>query len=118
MSHQIEDVLQYGYIVAANEDGCLVTWNGSSTFNFWVYQMGIRPIAGYINTAVKTIIGPDLAMAERIAKEWLFNPNDYEVCHPCRRPTDPDEWIHGYCVDCHDWRKCDDCVRPIEGKPE
>lgn len=103
MTHRIAQVLDYGYIIAADEElDCLVTWNGSSTFNFWIYQTGIRSIEGWINTDVKTIIGPDLTQAERIAKEWLANPNGYEVCIACRRPTDPDEWdtTERLCIDC------------------
>jgi hypothetical protein len=110
MTNSIERVLDYGYIVAADDEtGCLVTWNGSATFNFWLYQHGIKTVEGYINTNVKTIQGVDLALAEKLAKEWLANPDDLEICHPCRRPTPEDEWAHGHCFDCAG-ADCEECA--------
>jgi hypothetical protein len=111
MANTIEEVLNNGYIIAADEYGHLVTWNGSNTFCFWIQLTGIKGLEGWINTSVKTIYGPDLAMAERIAKEWLFNPEDWEVCHTCRRPTDPDEWNT-------EERLCVDCVQSAENDKE
>ena len=108
---KLSEMLDYGYIIAADDDlGCAITWNGSATFNFWV-----ESLSGWTNTDVQTHYEiTTLNQAEKIAQEWLANPNGYDVCEPCGNPTDPDEWIHGYCVDCHDWRKCDDCYREKE----
>lgn len=103
MTHKIEDVLDYGYIIAADENGCLITWNGNATFNFWVYQTGIRSIEGYINTDVRTVYGIEsLDAAEKVAQDYLANPDGYDVCGSCRRPTAPDEWdtTERLCVDC------------------
>jgi hypothetical protein len=109
MTYTIAEIIESsGYIIAADENGCLVTWNGSNTFNFWIYQSGIKGMEGYINTNVQTndllvaVHGQDLALAERIAQDWLENPEGWEVCHSCRRPTDPDEWdtAKRLCVDC------------------
>lgn len=103
MTHKIEDVLDYGYIIAADENGSLVTWNGNATFNFWIYQTGIKSIEGYINTDVRTVYGIEsLNAAEKVAQDYLANPDGWEVCQPCRRPTAPDEWdtAERLCVDC------------------
>jgi len=108
MSKTIEEVLDCGYIIAADENGNLITWNGSATFLFWIPLIGEKGQEGYLNTSVKTdnlfvtIHGQDLTYAEHLAKEWLANPEDWEVCHSCRRPTDPDEWdtAKRLCVDC------------------
>jgi len=70
----IQQVLNNGYIIAADEEtGCLVTWNGSATFNFWIYQMGIKGIEGYINTDVQTRYGiTSVWEAEEVANKWLI----------------------------------------------
>jgi hypothetical protein len=93
----LEDVLDYGYIVAAdNEIDALITWNGSAIFNFW-----ISTVDGYKNTDVRTVYDvTNVNVAEKIAKAWLENPNDDPACETCKSHYPEDELTDGNCQDC------------------
>lgn len=64
----IHEVLEYGAIVASHEESdCLITWNGSATFNWW------RPAnEGWENIDVRTVYGVEtLLLAEKVANGWI-----------------------------------------------
>jgi hypothetical protein len=65
----IAEVVSYGAIIWADAElGCLVTWNGSATFNFWVQQKGNT----WLNTEVMTAYDTkDLSQAGALAHAWV-----------------------------------------------
>lgn len=87
----IYNVLEYGAIIASEPElEVLITWNGSSTFNWW--NRVPATTAEWTNVDVLTRYDvTTLDMAERIAKEWineavntcdecgLVHENDFEV---------------------------------------
>ncbi len=78
MSKTIEEVLDYGYIIAADgELDCLITWNGHLTFLFWIEKQ-----AGWENTDIMTVTDKpsSIDLAQKIAADWLNEivNEDYE----------------------------------------
>lgn len=77
----IYEVMQYGTIIAADEDlGVIVTWNGSATLNLWAD----RGAGEWDGTDCRTIYGlaDDMPVkgrtppAVRAAEEWIAELND------------------------------------------
>lgn len=95
---KLAEILDYGYIVAADEEvEMLVSWNGSATFNFWV-----GTLSGWQNTDCRTIYDIEtLHQAEKEAKEWLANPNSDPACAICGGFYPEEDLTAG---------KCDGCV--------
>ena len=93
----LEQVLDYGYIVAAdNEIDAFITWNGHAIFNFW-----IATVDGYKNTDIKTIYDvTGVNNAEQIAKAWLENPNDDPACDSSNEIHPEDDLLNGECSNC------------------
>ncbi len=67
----LEPLLEYGYIVAANDDyGVAIVWNGSATFNW--YNLSLNTDDGYNNVDIMTVYGVEsVEQASRLATEWI-----------------------------------------------
>lgn len=63
------DLMEYGVIIAANDEyGAAITWNGSATFCWWT-DGGDGTMR---NVDVMTVYDvQDLGQAIRIAQEWV-----------------------------------------------
>lgn len=66
----IHEVLEYGAIIGSHDEyDSVITWNGSATFNWFVFDATRHQ---WTNTDVRTVYEVDeLWKAERVAREWI-----------------------------------------------
>ena len=69
--NNLEALLEYGYIVAANDDyGVAIVWNGSATFNW--FNLNFSGQDGHNNVDIMTVYGVEsVEQASRLATEWI-----------------------------------------------
>lgn len=96
----LEIVENYGAIIAADDEiGCFVTWAGGNILNFWIIGDECR------NTNIRTSYGDNyqaltFTEAQKLAEDWLANPNDDPACARCGNFYAPGDLTDGVCENC------------------